>query len=261
MRYVLALAALVLAGCARSDLPALPTGSGLAEPPDVEGPGGTKNGSKGGTADADRDGDGLTDAEEADLGTDPDLADTDGDGWEDGEEVAGNTDPTAASDHPYTGGWPIGPCRDALQATGNGIGQVAQDFALTDQYGDTVRLHDFCDQEVLLVSSALWCGACQVEAPQIQALYDQYADQGFMVITLLGEDQFGGAPDQGDLQTWADAFGLTHAVVADPGWGVTVRYIDGYTIGLPAMHLVGPGGVVLVRDGWISESTVASNLP
>ena len=47
-----------------------------------------------GEAEADRDGDGLTDAREADLGTDPDLADTDGDGLLDGEEVDGyGTDP------------------------------------------------------------------------------------------------------------------------------------------------------------------------
>ncbi|MBI3276376.1 MAG: hypothetical protein HYZ66_01320 [Chlamydiae bacterium] len=35
----------------------------------------------------DRDGDGLTDAEEAELGTNPEKADTDGDGLDDGEEV------------------------------------------------------------------------------------------------------------------------------------------------------------------------------
>ena len=42
----------------------------------------------------DTDGDGLTDAEEAELGTDPNNADTDGDGLTDGEEVNEyNTDP------------------------------------------------------------------------------------------------------------------------------------------------------------------------
>jgi len=41
----------------------------------------------------DTDGDGLTDEEEAVLGTDPDEIDTDGDGFEDGEEVLAGTDP------------------------------------------------------------------------------------------------------------------------------------------------------------------------
>jgi outer membrane protein OmpA-like peptidoglycan-associated protein len=44
----------------------------------------------------DRDGDGLTDFEEADLGTDPELEDTDGDGVSDADELADGTDPTEA---------------------------------------------------------------------------------------------------------------------------------------------------------------------
>lgn len=45
------------------------------------------------SGDEDSDGDGLTDDEEADLGTDPNNPDTDGDGVTDGDEIAGGTDP------------------------------------------------------------------------------------------------------------------------------------------------------------------------
>ena len=45
----------------------------------------------------DTDGDGLTDAEEATLGTNPELADTDGDGFSDGQEVAAKTNPLSRS--------------------------------------------------------------------------------------------------------------------------------------------------------------------
>jgi hypothetical protein len=48
---------------------------------------------------ADTDGDGLSDAEEAVYGTDPLLADTDGDGFEDGVEVDAGTDPTDPESH------------------------------------------------------------------------------------------------------------------------------------------------------------------
>ena len=44
----------------------------------------------------DTDGDGLSDTEEAALGTDPNLPDTDGDGVDDGDEVTAGTDPTLA---------------------------------------------------------------------------------------------------------------------------------------------------------------------
>jgi len=104
----------------------------------------------------DTDGDGLTDCEEADLGTDPSLEDTDGDGYTDGEETLGHTDPLESEDHPYAGGWPIAACRDDIVATGDAEGDIVEDFALEDQFGDTVRLHSFCDRTVLLVSSAFW---------------------------------------------------------------------------------------------------------
>ena len=104
----------------------------------------------------DDDGDGLSNSDEESLGSDPNVADSDGDGWDDGEEVDGNTSPVDAEDHPYTGGWAIGDCRDAVTSTGNEGGETAEDFALQDQFGDTVHLHSFCDRAVYLVGAAFW---------------------------------------------------------------------------------------------------------
>jgi hypothetical protein len=105
---------------------------------------------------ADDDGDGLSNGEEQDLGTDPGLSDSDGDGYPDGEEVDANTNPLDADDHPYLGGWPIGACRNDVVSTGNEVGDIAEDFELMDQYGEMVRLYDFCDRAVLLVGAAFW---------------------------------------------------------------------------------------------------------
>ena len=106
----------------------------------------------------DSDGDGLSDAQEIDeLLTDPENADSDEDGWSDGLEVEQGTDPNDLSDHPYTGGWPIdGECRDLIEATGNNEGDISQDWSLPDQFGDTVRLHDFCAKTILVVTGTFW---------------------------------------------------------------------------------------------------------
>lgn len=54
-------------------------------------------GATGGTGPLDTDGDGLSDSDEAGLGTNPNNPDTDGDGIPDGEEVANGSDPLDAN--------------------------------------------------------------------------------------------------------------------------------------------------------------------
>ncbi len=210
---------------------------------------------------ADADGDGVGDDEELALGLDPDEADSDGDGFDDGVEVSANSDALDPTHYPYEGGWAIDPCRADVVASGDGVGQVASDFALLDQFGDTVRLHDFCGKEVLLVSAAMWCGPCQAEAPHVQELYERYAAQGLMVITLLGEDGGDQPPTQLDLMEWASTYGLKHPVLADPNYGTSFRYIEGYSIALPTMHLLGPGAKVIAIDTYVPEETLVANLP
>lgn len=104
----------------------------------------------------DPDADGLPDSEEASMGTSPANPDSDADGYTDGQEVAGNTDPTLSGDHPYAGGWSIGACRNDITSTGDGEGEVANDFAMLDSHGDNVELSSFCDRVVYMVFAAFW---------------------------------------------------------------------------------------------------------
>lgn len=70
----------------------------------------------------------------------------------DGDDGVPDEPPTS----PYIGGWDVGGCQDAINASGTGVGQVVPDFVLTDQHGDQVRLYDFCHKAVFLVAGAFW---------------------------------------------------------------------------------------------------------
>lgn len=104
----------------------------------------------------DTDGDGLTDEVETEMGIDPTLSDTDGDGFDDGVETEGNTNPADADDKPCAGGWAKDACREDLEGTGYGVGDISEDWSMPDQFGEQVRLHDFCDRVVYLVFAAFW---------------------------------------------------------------------------------------------------------
>ncbi len=78
------------------------------------------------------------------------AGDEDGDGFINSDEMAQGTDPFSAEDIPYAGGWRKAACRSEIVSTGNDEGQIAEDFGLVDQYGETFHLQDVCDR-VLLV--------------------------------------------------------------------------------------------------------------
>ena len=80
------------------------------------------------------------------------------------------------------------------------------------------------------------------------------------MITLIGENSFGSTPSRADLEQWADTFGLTHPVVADPNWNTTVKYA-GFSFGLPSMHQLAPGMRVLRRGTRVNESQIQAALP
>lgn len=102
-----------------------------------------------------------------------------------------------------------------LQGTGYEVGDVMPDFTLVDQFGDEVQLYQFYGQVVALDVLALWCIPCQDAAPEHQALWEELRGEDFAFIAVV-TDGYGPAPVASDAADWAETFGLTHPVVADP---------------------------------------------
>ena len=128
-------------------------------------------GCTGATGTYDRDGDGLSDADERLQGTDPDDPDTDGDTlddgaevwiwhtdpldaytdddrYRDGDEVFEGSDPLSKKDRIYKGRWPYFRDKDALGTKRMSADRVEDGkkfprFQAIDQFGDEVDLYDF----------------------------------------------------------------------------------------------------------------------
>ena len=67
-----------------------------------------------------------------------------------------DTDPSFEDNPVYIGGYNTDRCENGFSSTGLGIGDISTDFEVMDQHGEMIRLSDFCDNTVLLVSAAFW---------------------------------------------------------------------------------------------------------
>ena len=229
------------------------------------------------TAEVDTDGDGLTDAEEADLGTDPELADTDADGLTDFEEVEAGTDPLLVDsdgdtysdfdevnygtdpldpeDRIYIGYWPYNANKDQIEglAFGQsvGVGDVIGHFIGPDPNEQDVDLYDFAGQGVntIVDVSAGWCGYCQEWAKLLAGqtsyfdswsdfdlLDDLVNDGSLQWVTILSENNFGGAPTSFNCQNWDGAWPNENVPVLADLEQVMPGHVDVY--GYPTMVLV-----------------------
>jgi len=74
--------------------------------------------------------------------------------------------------------------------TGNAVKEttiklgVAKDFSLQTTEGESITLSQFKGKVVILQAMASWCPSCKLQAQQIKPLYEKYANDGLIVISL-----------------------------------------------------------------------------
>jgi Peroxiredoxin len=84
------------------------------------------------------------------------------------------------------------------------------DFTLTDLQGKPWHLHDLRGQVVLVNFWATWCPPCRKEMPDLQALYEKYKDQGFVILAISDEDAAKVTP-------FISQRNISYPVMLDPG--------------------------------------------
>ncbi len=137
-------------------------------------------------------------------------------------------------------------CEQTPIATFDAVDGVVPNIVGFDQYGEEVSLYDdLCDKHVFVVRAGFDCGACNENAASHGELYDQYADQGLVVITLLSDLTREITVDEQNV--WANVYGLAHPVLADNDQAISDPLWPGKP-GRPMHKLLGPGAVILDND-------------
>ena len=197
----------------------------------------------------DSDGDGLSNSEEKELGsdpatdevnthgTDPTKADTDGDGYSDPDELYEGSDPTSATSMIYSGGWPYNRAKDddfgEPSSSKASPGAEIPRFVLQDQFEEDFDIYDLSGGETPIVMdlSGLWCGWCHEMAKLIEgrpnALESNFPDvaeamscvpdaieSGDMYwVTVIYSGRSGADATPADRDSWASDYPNPHIPV------------------------------------------------
>jgi cytochrome c biogenesis protein CcmG, thiol:disulfide interchange protein DsbE len=121
-------------------------------------------------------------------------------------------------------------------------GFPAPDFELSTPTGESIRLSDLRGQAVLVNLWATWCPPCRAEMPAIEKLYNEYKEDGFVVLAVNMTYQ----DDPERVPSFVDEYGLTFPILMD---------IQG-TVGTDYQLRSLPSSYFIDRDGIIQEVVI-----
>jgi cytochrome c biogenesis protein CcmG, thiol:disulfide interchange protein DsbE len=134
-------------------------------------------------------------------------------------------------------------------------GFLAPDFELNTPAGDTIRLSDLRGQAVLVNLWATWCPPCRAEMQSIERMYQEYKEQGFIVLAVNMTYQ----DDASAVLPFVDEQALTFPILLDE----TGEIGNAYQLrSLPSSYFIRRDGVIseVVIGGPMSEALLRTRI-
>jgi cytochrome c biogenesis protein CcmG, thiol:disulfide interchange protein DsbE len=141
------------------------------------------------------------------------------------------------------------------------VGSTAPNITATTLDGEPVELRDLRGEVILLNVWATWCPPCREEMPSMQRLHDRLGPEGLHIVAVSIDSEPGGADRAGrrggDIQAFAESYGLTFTLWHDPEGDIQRQY---RTTGVPESFLIDRTGTVVKKVigaiEWDSEANV-----
>jgi len=134
-------------------------------------------------------------------------------------------------------------------------GFAAPDFILQTPDGEKFTLSELKGNAVLVNLWATWCPPCRAEMPTIEKIYQEYKDQGLVVLAInmtYQDDPAGVAP-------FIQEYGLTFPILLEE----TGKVGDAYQLrSLPSSYFINRAGVIqeVVIGGPMSEALLRTRI-
>ncbi len=134
-------------------------------------------------------------------------------------------------------------------------GFLAPDFELQTTEGETIKLSDLRGQAVLVNLWATWCPPCRAEMPAIEKVYNDYKDQGFIVLAINMTYQ----DTLTDIAPFIDEYNLTFPILLDETSEVGTAY---QLRSLPSSYFIDREGIIreVVIGGPMAEALLRTRV-
>jgi len=134
-------------------------------------------------------------------------------------------------------------------------GFAAPDFTLKTPTGEEYTLSELKGNAVLVNLWATWCPPCRAEMPAIEKMYQEYKDQGFVVLAVDMTYQ----DDPANVAPFIQKYGLTFPVLLEETGDVAALY---QLRSLPSSFFINRAGVIqeIVIGGPMSEALLRTRI-
>lgn len=121
------------------------------------------------------------------------------------------------------------------------VGSLAPDFQFYNSQEELVSLSDLRGEPVVLNFWATWCGPCVYEMPYLQEVYEEWSDNGLVLLTI----NMGGTSSQ--VKEFLQSHDLSLPVLLDTNRDLAARYNIRY---VPTTFFIdGDGTIQAVKVG------------
>lgn len=134
-------------------------------------------------------------------------------------------------------------------------GFLAPDFELKTLAGETVKLSDLRGQAVLVNLWATWCPPCRAEMQSIEKVYNEYKDDGFVVLAVNMTYQ----DNPSNIAPFVDEYNLSFPILLDISNVVGKSY---QLNSLPSSYFIGRDGIIneVVIGGPMAEALLRTRV-
>jgi peroxiredoxin len=134
-------------------------------------------------------------------------------------------------------------------------GFLAPNFTLQSITGETYTLSDLRGQAVVINLWATWCPPCRAEMPALQKMYEEYKDQGLIILAVNSTVQ----DTASAVAPFAAEHGLTFPILLDDTGLVTNAY---QVRSLPSSYFIDRKGIVrqVIIGGPMAEALLRTRI-